>query len=589
MIPDAASARYQLGETAVGGALPKPPAIPDHELLRCIGRGSYGEVWLARNVTRQYRAVKIVSRHTFDHDRPFEREFSGIQRCEPISRTHPGLVDVLHVGRNDERAYFYYVMELADNVVTGQDIQPDQYQSKTLQTEMRVRGRLSAAECVQMGVWIGQALEHLHKHGLVHRDVKPSNIVFVQGVAKLADVGLVAGLDSTRSFVGTEGYLAPEGAGTPSADLYALGKVLYEASTGQHRCDFPALPEDFRGFPDGDGLQELNEVQAKACASSPKDRYLSASAFLRDLVLLERGRSLRQRRVLRRRTSRAAAIVVVLVVVLGCFSVFYNLRQESATSPRPPAGENLDSAKVSSDRRAMTEHSRKLVREGIWLEDDFSGSAINTNLWEVSKPFGFSQCFQSDGRITLVRRGGLNTRASLPGPIEIEGRFRFMGLLDTFQIVLRSDLTLVPPPTFGERSGVIADFDQEASTVRLAVSGAQTLAVANFIIEVGKDIEFRITDDGETLRYYLNGNSEPILSASSPARTGGNIAIYNREIPGTKVEVDFLRITVLTNPHPPPSMERSSETTGTSHLAVIPGSGVGPIRQSPPTRRSLQL
>jgi hypothetical protein len=73
------------------------PHIPDHELLRRIGGGSYGEVWLARNALGAYRAVKIVRRESFDHDRPFEREFAGVQKFEPISRQHEGLVDLLQV------------------------------------------------------------------------------------------------------------------------------------------------------------------------------------------------------------------------------------------------------------------------------------------------------------------------------------------------------------------------------------------------------------------------------------------------------------------------------------------------------------
>src|SRR5213594_4372692 len=91
-----------------------PPHIPDHELLRRIGLGSYGEVWLARNVVGAYRAVKVVYRDRFEDERPYEREYSGIQKFEPISRTHDGLVDILQIGRNDRVGYFYYVMELAD-------------------------------------------------------------------------------------------------------------------------------------------------------------------------------------------------------------------------------------------------------------------------------------------------------------------------------------------------------------------------------------------------------------------------------------------------------------------------------------------
>src|SRR5215207_9515040 len=95
-----------------------PPQIPDHELIHRIGAGSYGEVWLARSITGMYRAVKVVYRSSFDSDRPFEREFAGIRRFEPISRSHESQVDILHIGRNETDSYFYYVMELADDAGT---------------------------------------------------------------------------------------------------------------------------------------------------------------------------------------------------------------------------------------------------------------------------------------------------------------------------------------------------------------------------------------------------------------------------------------------------------------------------------------
>src|SRR5437899_1263877 len=86
--------------------------IHEHDLLRRIGRGAYGEVWLARSALGTYRAVKVVYRKDFEDSRPFEREFNGIKKFEPISRSHEGLVNILQVGRHEE--YFYYVMELAD-------------------------------------------------------------------------------------------------------------------------------------------------------------------------------------------------------------------------------------------------------------------------------------------------------------------------------------------------------------------------------------------------------------------------------------------------------------------------------------------
>src|SRR5439155_20159466 len=86
-----------------------------YELLRRIGSGSYGEVWLARSSLGEYRAVKVVYRSTFEHERPFERELSGIRKFEPISRSHTSQVSILAVGRNEAAGYFYYVMELADD------------------------------------------------------------------------------------------------------------------------------------------------------------------------------------------------------------------------------------------------------------------------------------------------------------------------------------------------------------------------------------------------------------------------------------------------------------------------------------------
>src|SRR5689334_25198132 len=97
-------------------ALLTGPVVPEHEMLRPIASGAYGQVWLARNRLGACRAVKIVHRVNFDHDRPFEREFAGIKAFEPISRSHDGLVDLLQVGRDDAAGYFYYVMELADDL-----------------------------------------------------------------------------------------------------------------------------------------------------------------------------------------------------------------------------------------------------------------------------------------------------------------------------------------------------------------------------------------------------------------------------------------------------------------------------------------
>ena len=97
--------------------------IPDYTLLKRIGAGAYGEVWLAQSITGALRAVKIVWREDFELTKTFHREFLGIQQFEPISRGHPGLVHILHVGWNEQRGFYYCVMELADDATTGPNVQ----------------------------------------------------------------------------------------------------------------------------------------------------------------------------------------------------------------------------------------------------------------------------------------------------------------------------------------------------------------------------------------------------------------------------------------------------------------------------------
>jgi formylglycine-generating enzyme required for sulfatase activity len=251
------------------------PRIPDHEVLRCIGKGSYGEVWLARAVTGTLRAVKVVRREDFELDRTFEREFEGIMKFEPVSREHPGLVHVLHVGRNDEEKFYYYVMELGDDRERGSRVESGDYEPRTLGTDKTIKQRLPVSECIEVGAQVAEGLAHLHECGLTHRDIKPSNIIFVNGKAKLADIGLVAAAGQ-MTFVGTEGFVPPEGPGTKLADIYSLGMVLYEVSTGKDRLLFPELPDDLGDARTRPQWQALNEIILKACAVQPKKRYPTA-------------------------------------------------------------------------------------------------------------------------------------------------------------------------------------------------------------------------------------------------------------------------------------------------------------------------
>jgi tetratricopeptide (TPR) repeat protein len=310
--------------------------VPDHELFQRIGAGAYGEVWLARNLaTGALRAVKIVYRSTFADERPFNREFEGIKTFDAVSRSHPSQLALFHVGRNDAGGYFYYVMELADPILVADEVtrvttseqaatilqkgnksEPPHvgcYTAHTLRADLE-QGRLPSARVLEIALALTEALAHLHANGLIHRDVKPSNIIFVGGRPKLADIGLVTDATDSRSIVGTEGYLPREGPGTPAADIYALGKVLYEISSGIDRRRFPELPEDLRLWPDQKAFVEFNEIVLKACAKDPALRYQTAAAMLADLKLLEAGKSVKRRRSIQRGwtwTWKMAALIAV--------------------------------------------------------------------------------------------------------------------------------------------------------------------------------------------------------------------------------------------------------------------------------------
>ena len=252
--------------------------IPDYTLLKRIGSGAYGEVWLAQSVTGALRAVKIVWREDFELTRTFHREFQGIQQFEPISRGHPCLVHILHVGWNESRGFYYCVMELADDAEEGANIiDVKTYVPRTLTTDMKRHGRLDPFFCRDAGVYMADALHYMHNHGLTHRDIKPSNIIFVGGVCKLADIGLVAAFGE-RTFVGTEGFVPPEGPGTAQADIYSLGKVLYEMSSGKDRMEFPEVPENLSDE-EWPFWLDLNRVICQACESDLTRRFASASDF----------------------------------------------------------------------------------------------------------------------------------------------------------------------------------------------------------------------------------------------------------------------------------------------------------------------
>jgi CHASE2 domain-containing sensor protein len=275
----------------VAAAVEDLPDAPDYELFNPpFGEGAYGKVWLARNAAGQWRALKVVYLANFDQNTdPYEREFSGIKKYQPFSDKHPGLLRVEFV--SEKRAgYFYYVMELGDPLKPGWEQDPSTYKPRDLVSERARsrRRRLPVRECVRIGLALSDALDFIHRQGLTHRDIKPQNIIFVNGQPKLADLGLITEIrppDQERTLVGTPGYMPPppERPGTPQADIYALGMVLYVLSTGRSAAYFPEIATTLVEREDPTDFLPLNTVILKACQPDPAQRYASAAEMHRAL------------------------------------------------------------------------------------------------------------------------------------------------------------------------------------------------------------------------------------------------------------------------------------------------------------------
>lgn len=329
--------------------------IPDMTLLRRIGSGAYGEVWMAQTITGALRAVKVVWREDFEHEKTFHREFEGIKQFEPISRGHPGLVNVLHVGWNEHKGFYYYVMELGDDAMQGSHIDVETYVPRTLSTDFKNHGRLNLAFCRQTGLLLADALGYMHSYGLTHRDIKPSNIIFVNGVCKLADIGLVAA-HGERSFVGTEGFVPPEGPGTFASDIFSLGKVLYEISSGKDRMEFPEVPDDLANE-EWVVWREWNAVICKACAHDVKDRYTNAVEFAEDLRTVGVPKPEPVMKVLVRGVSRLIAGALLMGTLL---SMVKRQAQWQYTVPAPTqhqSPEELAIAHLPNDGRMWMNRS----------------------------------------------------------------------------------------------------------------------------------------------------------------------------------------------------------------------------------------
>jgi serine/threonine protein kinase len=268
-------------------------------LEELLGRGGMGQVFRVRDLeSGEDRALKVllpVPEPDPDRAERFKREIGILARL-----SHSAILHILAFGTRGEELFF--VSEL----VQGAD----------LKAEIRRRGPWPAAEAAALGATLADALAAAHAQGIVHRDVKPNNVMITrEGAVRLLDFGLARGvgidmssLTKTGAIVGTPGYMSPEqfdGHADERSDLYSLGVVLFELLTAQlpfqgrtplavalgHRTEAPPAPRSLR--PDVPAW--LDRVVLRCLEKDPGKRYATAAELAEELRRTRAARPQRRR------------------------------------------------------------------------------------------------------------------------------------------------------------------------------------------------------------------------------------------------------------------------------------------------------
>lgn len=256
-----------------------------YEILEVIGTGGMAVVYKARcHRLNRLVAVKIL-KDEYSQDEEFRRRFHAEGQAVAML-SHPNIVSVYDVSTSPEADYI--VMELVDGI--------------SLKQYMEKKGVLNWKETLHFSMQIAKALEHAHSRGIVHRDIKPHNVMVLKnGSVKVTDFGIARimskGNTLTKEALGSVHYISPEQAKGSRvdnrSDLYSLGVVMYEMMTGRPPYDGEspvavAIQHINGGAPMPSTLNPnipggLEQIIMKAMAHGPNDRYESATAMLYDM------------------------------------------------------------------------------------------------------------------------------------------------------------------------------------------------------------------------------------------------------------------------------------------------------------------
>lgn len=257
-----------------------------YEIIENIGNGGMATVYKAKcHVLNRYVAIKIL-KDEFTTDTEFIKRFNS-EAQSAASLTHPNIVSIYDVGNEDN--LYYIVMELI--------------QGKTLKEIILEDGILSWKWSVNIAIQIASALEVAHKNNIIHRDIKPHNIIITEdGIAKVTDFGIAKAVSNSTitafgTTIGSVHYFSPEhakgGYTDAKSDLYSLGIVLYEMLTGRvpFDADTPVSvalkqvqEEPVEPIEYNDEIPiSVNNIILKAMQKDPNCRYQNATEMLEDL------------------------------------------------------------------------------------------------------------------------------------------------------------------------------------------------------------------------------------------------------------------------------------------------------------------